>query len=404
MTKKVNTDPKLINEVLSRGVERVYPDKTELEKAMRSGQRLRLYNGIDPSGPCLHLGHAVVLRKLRQFQELGHEVIMLIGDFTGMIGDPTDKSATRRQLAKQEVLNNCQDYKKQASHILDFSDKDNPVLIKYNSTWNSKLDFADVLDLASDFTVQQLLERDMFERRVTDGKPIHLHEFLYPLIQGYDSVAMAVDLEVGGNDQTFNMLAGRDMVKRHLGKEKFVLAMKLLEDPTGKKMGKTEGNMITLVDKPEEMYGKVMSWTDGMIVPGFEILTNVPMTEINQMDAAMKKGNPRDYKMRLAKEIVTGLLGTPAAQKAEQEFIKVFQKKDKPDQMSEIKIREKKLNVVDLFVQTKLVSSKSEARRLVDQGGLLVNDQVVKDINTEIEVKKGMILQRGKRQFVRVII
>ena len=403
MTTKVNTNKKAIKEVLTRGVERIYPTPRDLEKKMASGERIRLYLGIDPSGPYLHLGHAVTLRKIEQFRQLGHEVILLIGDFTGMIGDPTDKSATRRQLAKKEILANCKNYKKQASSILDFSNKDNPVQIKYNSEWNKKLSFADILDLASDFTVQQMLERDMFERRMKNGKAIHLHEFLYPLIQGYDSVAMKVDLEIGGNDQTFNMLAGRTMVGHHLGKEKFVLTMKLLEDTTGSKMGKSAGNMITLVDKPGEIYGKVMSWTDAMIMPAFEILTSVPEEKIKDMGTAMKKGtNPRDFKMRLAREVVGELLGKDKAEAAEKEFIRVFQKKDTPSEMPEIKLVNKELKLVDLVFKSKLVPSKSEARRMVDQGAVRIDDVTQKDPDEMINIKKGIVVRVGKRRFAKI--
>ncbi|MFA5358257.1 MAG: tyrosine--tRNA ligase [Patescibacteria group bacterium] len=405
MTKKVNTDPKLIHHLLTRGVENVYPSVDNLEKVLKSGKRLRIYNGIDPTGPNLHLGHAVVLRKLRELQDLGHEVIMLIGDFTGMIGDPTDKSATRVKLTRKQVLVNCKKYKKQASKILRFSGA-NAVKLMFNSKWLSKLKFADIVELASEFTVQQMLERDMFEKRIEEGKPVHLHEFLYPLMQGYDSVALDIDIEVGGNDQTFNMLAGRTMQKNR-GREKFVLTTKLLSDPTGKKMGKTEGNMITLTDSATEMCGKVMSWSDEMIVGGFEILTDVPDEEVEKVKRGIGEGhNPREYKMQLAKEIVRLYHGASAADKAEIEFNKMFRDKEAPADMPEVVLAsaEASINAVDLFLKAGLASSKSEARRLVEQGGLFINDVAIASADEVIEVKNGSVLKRGKRQFAKVII
>ena len=238
----VSADSKKIEELLTRGVENVFPTREFLEKELKSGRRLTLYTGYDPTAPTLHIGHGITMMKLRQFQDLGHKVIMLIGDFTGMIGDPTDKGAARKKLTHAEVLENCQEYQKQASAILNFVGE-NPAELKYNSEWLGKLNLSDLLDLTAHFTVDRLMERDMFEKRKEEGKPIYLHEFLYPVMQAYDSVAMEVDGEVGGNDQTFNMLAGRDLMKDLQGKEKFVLTMKLLVDSTGKKMGKSEGTI-----------------------------------------------------------------------------------------------------------------------------------------------------------------
>ncbi len=270
-------DENKIKETLERGVENVYPSKEALVKVLKSGRRLRIYNGIDPTGK-LHIGHGVILNKLRQLQDLGHEIIILIGDFTGMVGDPTDKLATRKPLTRKRVLDNAKNYKKLIGKILDLK----KTKFKFNSEWLGKMTFTELIKLASEFTVQRLLERDMFEKRIKEGKPIHLHEFLYPLMQGYDSVAMNVDMEIGGNDQTFNMLAGRDLIKALKNKEKFVLTTKLLEDPTGKKMGKTEGNVVNLSDEPKEMFGKVMSITDGLIIPYFENCTRMDMAKIRE--------------------------------------------------------------------------------------------------------------------------
>ena len=292
---KVITDEKRIDKLLSRGVENIFV-KEELKKKLLSGKRLKVYLGIDPTGPTLHMGHAIPLKKLKEFQDLGHEVILLMGDFTAMIGDPTDKMATRVQLTHKEVLNNLKKYKKQAAIFLKFTGS-NKAQFKFNSKWLSKMNFGDVLELASKMTVEQMQKRDMFVRRNEEGKPVFIHEFMYPLMQGYDSVAMKVDVEVGGNDQTFNMLTGRHLSQQMIKKEKSVIAMKLLEDNSGKKMGKTEGNMITFLDSPTEMFGKVMSWTDSLIVKGFELCTNVEDFKI------FNEQNPRDAKLKLAYEI-----------------------------------------------------------------------------------------------------
>jgi tyrosyl-tRNA synthetase len=391
-----------IETLLTRGVENIYPTPEFLEEKLKK-QKVSLYLGIDPTGPSLHLGHAIPLMKLRQFQQLGHKVILLMGDFTGMIGDPTDKSATRKQLTPEQVKKNLKGYKEQASKILDF-DGDNPVEIKFNSEWLGKMTFKDVVELSANFTVQQMLARDMFEKRIEEGKPIGLHEFLYPLMQGYDCVAMDVDGEVGGNDQTFNMLAGRTLMKAMKEKEKFVLTTKLLTDPTGKKMGKTEGNMITLVDSPKEMFGKVMSWTDGMIAPGFELCTEVPMDEIKEMEKKMKAGeNPRDFKMQLAREIVTLYYGEDDAKKAEEEFKTMFQKGGLPDEVEEYKVSESEINIVDLISNSGMVDTKSEGRRMVEQGGVKIDGEKVEKVDDVVKVKDGMVVQVGKRKFIKVV-
>ncbi|MFA5935939.1 MAG: tyrosine--tRNA ligase [Patescibacteria group bacterium] len=397
---KITTDKGAITEVLSRAVENVYPSREALESALASGKRLRVYTGVDPTAPTLHLGHVIWMRKLAELQRLGHEVILLIGDFTAMIGDPTDKSATRQQLTRKEVLVNCKKYKDQASRFLSFSGA-NAAQLKFNSAWLAKMSFTDVIELASHFTVQQMVERDMFEKRIADGKPVHLHEFFYPLMQGYDSVAMEVDIEVGGNDQTFNMLAGRTLLREMKHKEKAVLATKLLVDPTGKKMGKSEGNMITLEDAPEDMYGKVMSWTDGMILPGFELCTNVSEDEMKDMRTAMKNGeNPMAFKRRLAEEIVTMLVGGKEGSKAAAHFSQVHSKGERPDEIPEFKVKGAML-ILDVLVASKIVSSKSDARRQIEQGGVKVDDAVVTDIS--MSVKKGSVIQKGKRHFVRLV-
>ncbi len=397
---KASTDPKAIAQFLTRAVENVYPTREKLDELLKSGQRIRVYTGVDPTGPTLHLGHVIWLRKLAELQRLGHEVFLLIGDFTAMIGDPTDKSAVRKQLTRDDVLANCKLYKKQASRFLSF-DGPNAASLKFNSAWLAKMSFGDVVELASHFTVQQMAERDMFERRMKEGKPVYLHEFLYPLMQGYDSVVMDVDLEVGGNDQTFNMLAGRALLREMKNKEKFVLTTKLLTDPTGTKMGKSEGNMVSLLDTPEDMYGKVMSWKDGMIIPGFELCTDVPDGEIADIRAAITDGeNPVGYKRRLAEEIVSLLTGGKAASKAAEHFDRVHKAHETPEEVPELKAT-KGMTLVDALVDAKLVSSKSDARRQIEQGGVRVNEEVLKDPSAD--VAKGDLIQKGKRHFVKLV-
>jgi tyrosyl-tRNA synthetase len=392
-----------IKEVLTRGVENIYPNRAALEKVLKSGKKLRLYCGYDPSAPTLHIGHAITIRKLAQFQKLGHEVIFLIGDFTGMIGDPTDKTSVRKKLTREQVLKNSKNYQKLAGKILGFSGR-NPAKILYNSQWNDKLAFVDLIELASYFTVQQMIARDMFQKRLQQKKPIYLHEFLYPLVQGYDSLAMDVDLEVGGNDQTFNMLCGRDLMKAVKNKEKFVLTTQLLVSASGQKMSKTENNTVALDEKPEQMFGQIMSWPDDLIIPGFELCTDIPMEEINRINQRIKQNqlNPRDAKAKLAKEIVSIHHNKRAAQKAEKEFNRVFREKERPSEIPSFKLRRESYNILDVLVQTKLAPSKSEAKRLLQQGGVKIDKNTVKDWQKEITIKDGMIIQVGKRRFARI--
>jgi len=401
---KVITDEKQIDDLLERGVEKIYPNKEDLKKKLMSGDRIRLYCGFDPSAPSLHIGNAIQINKLAQFQELGHEVIFLIGDFTGMIGDPTDKSATRKKLTREEVLENAKSYKDQANGYLKF-DGDNPALVKYNSEWSDKLTFKDLIEVSSNFTVQQMIQRDMFQQRLKDEKPIHLHEFLYPLAQGYDSMAMDVDLEIGGNDQMFNMMAGRDLMKAEGKKEKFVLTMKLLADDSGKKMGKSEGNAVFLDQDPANMYGVVMSWADGVIGVGFELATKVSFEEVKEIYKQLEdpKTNPRDMKMKLAFEIVKANYGEEAAQEAQERFVSTVQKKEIPTDIPEYKLTEKK-GLIDVLFDSELVASKSEARRMIKQGGVKLDGEQITDENFELEPEdKERVLQKGKLHFRKIV-
>lgn len=401
---KTVTDKVQVDWFLTHAVERIFPSREELRKKLMSGEKITVYHGMDPTGPSLHLGHAIQFRKLAELQSLGHRVILLIGDFTAMIGDPTDKKAVRKPLSREDVLANCKTYKEQAAHFLDFNGP-NKVEMRFNSEWLAKMTFSDVIDLASHFTVQQMLERDMFEKRMEEKKPIHLHEFLYPLMQGFDSVTLDADLETGGNDQTFNMLAGRTLMREMKQKEKFVLATKLLVDPTGKKMGKSEGNMIAFTDAPEDMYGKVMSWTDGMIVPGFAICTDASEDEVKDVQKKMEKGdNPMTLKRELARRIVAMLRDKAAADEAEAHFNKVHQKGERPEEIVSVRVSAKEMPLQDALVAAKMVATKSEARRQIEQGGVKVQDRQVTDSKAVIQIAKdGTVIQKGKRHFVKLV-
>jgi len=373
-----------IEEVLKRGVEEVIPSKKSLASLMKK-RKITLYQGFDPSSPNLHIGHLIGVRKLAQFQALGHKVIFLIGDFTGMIGDPTDKSATRVKLTHKQVLKNAKTYKKQIEKILKFTGP-NAAEIRFNADWLSILSFADIVELASNFTVQQLLERDFFQKRLENEKPIHLHEFLYPLMQGYDSVVMDVDLEIGGNDQLFNMMAGRSLMKSLKKKEKFVLTTKLLTDPTGKKMGKTEGNTINLTDPPEEIFGKVMALPDTLIKLATELATDLPLSQI--------PSNPLKAKKALAFEIVSQIHSSKEAKTAETYFKRTFQKR-KPKYEEKIEPKEDLLATI-----AQVTKSNSQAKRLIKEGAVDINEKRIK--NPQAKVKKGDRIKIGKKNFFKV--
>jgi tyrosyl-tRNA synthetase len=401
--KKIITDEKLVDKFLNRGVEAVYPSKEELKKKLMSGERLRIYQGFDPTGPYLHVGHAMGIRGLRILQQLGHEVIFLVGDFTSRVGDP-DKDTTRKFLTVEEIEKNMSGWKEQAAQLIDFSGE-NPVLFKHNYDWLAKLKLEDIIDLMSHITVQRMLERDMFERRYKGNDPIYLQEFIYPLMQGYDGVAMKVDIEIGGADQTFNMLVGRSLSKSYLNKEKFVRTNKMMDAPDGRTMSKTKGNGINLGDSAEDMYGKAMSYPDSGIAMGLELLTEVPMQKIKEIEIEIKKGtNPMEFKKLMAYEIVKEIKGKDSAKKAQDYFIKTVQKKEMPSEIESIKVKGERINIIDLLVEIKFANSKSEAKRLIEQGGIKIDGKVADDIKMEVETKKeGMLIQRGKRQYARVL-
>lgn len=398
-------DKALKEEILKRGVEKIYPNYQELEKKLDSNHVLRIYCGFDPSAKSLHIGNAIALVKLRQFQRAGHKVIFLIGSFTGMIGDPSGKTVTRKQLTRDEVLLNSSNFQSQAKAYINF-EGDNPAELRFNHEWLDQLTFRDLIAIGSNFTVQMMIQRDMFQKRIMEEKPIFLHEFFYPLAQAYDSVKLDIDIEVGGNDQMFNMMCGRDLQKAINGREKFVLTMKLLADNNGKKMGKSEGNAFFLDDSASDMYGKVMSWTDDVLPSAFELCTFVEMTEVKELLKDLNN-NPRDLKMRLAYEITKINHGEKLALEAQDYFIKTVQNKEIPEEIEERKVDQEKMNIVDLLVFLEMVSSKSEARRLVEQGGIKIGKttdlQVVSDVKIEIKIENNLIIQRGKRQFIKIV-
>ena len=398
---KISTDEKIIDRILNKGVENILPSKEELKNLLLSGKHLNIYQGFDPTAPTLHIGHTVGMRKLEDFRKLGHQVYFVIGDFTARIGDPSDKMSARKKLTKQQVEENMRLYIDQASHFINIFDKDNPVKVVYNSKWLEPLNFGEIIELASVFTVQQMLKRSMFQERLKSDKPIYLHEFLYPLMQGYDSVALNIDVEVGGNDQIFNMLAGRDLVMNRLNKEKFVVAMKLLEANDGTKMGKTSGNMIELSDSANNIFGKVMAFDDKLIPIGFEILTKYELEQIEEIKERLKKGeNPMTLKKLLAFEITKDIKGEQEAENAQKYFENVFQKKNLNTDIPVKTVRQSNINILDLIVQCEIANSKSQAKRLVEQNAVTINGEKITDWNKNIQVDSGStILKCGKHVY-----
>ena len=377
-----------IKEVLERGVEEVLPSKEGLEKLM-SERKITLYQGFDPTAKSLHLGHLAGIIKLKQFQKLGHKVIFLIGDFTGRIGDPTGKISARKQLSKKEIEENLKGWLKTISQIIDFNGE-NKAEIRYNSEWNEKITFSDLIEITSNFTVQQMIERDMFQERIKRENPIYLHEFLYPVAQAIDSVKLGVDLEIGGSDQLFNMMAGRQLVKALTGKEKYVLTTKLLEDKEGKKVGKTEGNAIFLDEPPEKIFGGVMAFPDQMLMTAFELFTELELAKLEREI----KNDPLNQKKRLAFEVVKIIYGEEKARQAQEKFEKDFQQKN-PTYDLKIELNENLLETI-----YPLLTSKSEAKRLISSGSVDINGKTVK--NYLAKIKAGDKIKIGKKIFATV--
>lgn len=391
---------KIINELLSRGVEKVIV-KDHLKKCLLSGEKLKLKLGIDPTGADVHIGHMVAMRKLRDFQKLGHQVIIIVGDYTARIGDPSGRDKMREPLTREQVYENLKTYQKQIGKILDLA----KTKFAYQSEWFDKVNLTDVLNWAGIFTVQQMIDRDMYQRRLKDGLPIGMHEFMYPLMQGYDSVAIGADVEFGGSDQEFNLLAGRTMQARLGQNPQDILTTSLLTGIDGRKMSKTYHNYIGVAAEPSEMYGQVMSAIDEVIIEYFKLATNVSMPEILEMERQLKKGsfNPRQAKARLAREIVAIYHSRPAALAAEKEFEKIFTNKGLPSCLPQFKTSQATYFITDLLVNAKLAVSKAEVKRLVNQGGVKIDNQSIKDWQKPIKIKNGLVIQAGKRRFVKVV-
>jgi tyrosyl-tRNA synthetase len=394
-------------DIIRRGAEEIIPEEDlvrKLEKSIRTNTRLNVKLGCDPSRPDLHLGHSVVLRKLRHFQDLGHRAILIIGDFTGMIGDPSGRSKTRPSLSLEETRAFGESYYEQATRILS---TDN-IRMVYNSEWLNKMSFVDVITLASKYTVARMLERDDFLNRYRDRAPIGVHEFLYPLAQAMDSVAIESDIELGGTDQKFNLLVGRD-IQREFGMEpQVILTLPLLTGTDGvEKMSKSLNNYIGITEPPGEIYGKTLSIADSLIFSYFELTTDVDAETLADIRDRLNDGrtNPRDLKRQLARTLVRMYHGEGSARQAEDEFDRIFIKKDVPRDIDEVSLDMDKdgIGIVDLMVKTAMVSSKSEARRLIRQGGVKIDNEKVSDANDRIQNRNPFVMQVGKRKFLKVV-
>ncbi len=391
--------------ILSRGCEEIINEgefKKKLEKSITENKPLRIKLGIDPSGTELHLGHAVPLRKLKQFQDLGHQVFFLIGTFTGRIGDPTGKSETRKMLSEEQVMENIRTYLDQVALILDL-DKINVV---YNADWLEKLTLTDVLKLLSMFTVSQMISREDFAKRLSENKPVSLIEFMYPILQGYDSVELEADVELGATEQKFNLLRGRDLQKNFGQEQQICMIMPILEGLDGvEKMSKSLNNYIGVKDTPNDMFGKVMSISDELMYNYYKMITEVPFEEIDKIRENIKNGtlHPMEAKKQLGTEVVKIYHGEEAGNQAREWFENVFSKKNLNVDLPEIELEYKETGVIDLLVkETSLVNTTSEARRLIEQGGFKINDESIKDLKAIVKIESGMIIRAGKKKIVKV--
>jgi tyrosyl-tRNA synthetase len=377
--------------------------RTKLERSAKSGKPLRIKLGLDPTAPDIHVGHTVVIRKLKAFQDLGHTVIFLIGDFTGMIGDPSGRNVMRPPLSRDEINANAETYQKQMFKLLD----PNKTELRFNGEWMDKFNAADFVRLCAKTTVKQILERDDFDKRLKEEKPISLHELLYPLVQGYDSVALESDVELGGTDQKFNLLMGRSLQREFQQAPQVIMTMPLLEGLDGvQKMSKSLGNYIGIEEPPGEMFGKVMSISDELMWRYYALVTDLPEPEISALRSACESGqeNPRNAKVRLAKSIIRDFHSRADADDAEEEFNRRFVKKEVPDEVKEMSIDAGSYKLADILVQTSLVASKAEAKRLIEQGGVRVNSEKASAPSAELTLAKGesVMLQAGKLRFLRV--
>jgi len=389
--------------ILRRGCDQIVPEEdlhSKLQRSYDTDTPLIVKEGFDPTAPDLHLGHTVSIRKLRQFQELGHTVVFLIGDFTGLIGDPSGLNEQRKRMTREEVEQNAETYKAQIFKILD----PETTVIDFNSRWSLPMTAEQILELSSKYTVARLLERDDFQNRYRSGQPISLLEFLYPLFQGYDSVALKADVELGGTDQLFNLLVGREIQREYGQEPQVIVTLPLLVGTDGtEKMSKSLGNYVGIFEPPEEMYGKTMSIPDEQIHPWFELLTDVPDEELVSMSRQLESGevNPRDLKRRLAREIVTMYHGEEAASTAEAHFDKVIVSKDLPDEMPEVRLAGP-VWIAELLKDNGLVSSTSEARRLIGQGAVSLDGERIEDVDFQVRAEDEHVIKVGKRRFLRI--
>ncbi len=399
---KTNLIDDRLNEVLTRGVAEVLPSKDSLVKLIKTKKKIRVYLGIDPTGSLLTLGHSVVLRKLQQFADLGMEVILLIGNGTVRIGDPTGKDTTRPELTDEQVRENFKNWKKQASKVLDF----NRIKVKYNGDWLDKLDLTKIIKLLAKTTVQQLMERDMFQKRLQENKPIFGHEIIYPLLQGYDSVAMDVDLEIGGTDQTFNMMMGRTLQKSYNNHEKWILTTPIINGTDGRKMSKSYGNFIALTENPNDMYGKLMSISDEMIINYFTLLTNTSLEEISKMKQEIDNGeNPMTFKKLLAFTVTKMYHNLELAKEAQRYFEDTIQKKNIPQNIPTVTISKKTpLTIFDIVKICMPEKSNNEARRLIKQKAVSINNKKIIEVKQSIEIDNNAIVKIGKRNYYQVVI
>ncbi|MBU8905207.1 tyrosine--tRNA ligase [Desertibacillus haloalkaliphilus] len=392
-------------EVLNRGVVEIVPSdglKEKIEHSVATKTPLKIKLGMDPSAPDVHIGHTVVLHKLRQFQELGHQIQLIIGDFTGRIGDPTGKSETRKQLTDEQVKANAKTYVEQYGKVLDMDKVD----IYYNSEWLAKLTFEDVIQLSGKMTVARMLERDDFEKRYKSGQSISVHEFFYPLMQGYDSVALESDIEVGGTDQMFNLLMGRHLQHEYGQDRQIAMMMPLIEGLDGeRKMSKSLNNYIGIDESPNEIFGKAMSIPDELMVKYYKLATDIPMTEIETLAQDLEAGSvhPRDAKMQLGETFVRMYHGEAEAVEAKKYFQTVFQKRALPTDIPEVEWDgEDEVWIVDLLVQLTMMNSKGEARRMIQNGGVKLNEEKVTEVQQQVAIEDGLIVQVGKRKFAKI--
>lgn len=401
---KIITDENRIEEILSRGTEDII-DRENLKKKLMSGKMLNIKFGIDPTGPKIHLGRATVLMKLKDFQDLGHKITLIIGDFTALIGDASDKDSIRKPLAEKEIRENLKNYLSQIGKILDLKKVD----VRHNKDWFSKMKAEELIRMAMDFTAQQMIQRRNFKERWDNDKPIGVHELLYPLLQGYDSVVIKSDLEIGGFDQLFNLKAGRELQRLSDQDPQDVMTLRMIYGLDGRKMSTSWGNVINILDEPKDMFGKLMSLRDELIIGYFESCTRVPMIQINEFRNSLenKSVNPKEIKKILAGEIISLFYDKKTAEEAEREFEQIFEEKKLPSEIKEVKIEEEKMNVQDFLVKSGLASSKGEAKRLIEQGGVRVikgdNAEEVSDWQLEMQIDKGMIVQVGKRNFRKIV-